>query len=1145
MSEQQCYIVRQQSDLHNEEILKYVNVSILNIYFKKLDFIPVHIQILRINNCQLQSLKNLCNLVCLRHLDISFNLVNDISEILVHQDLEYLDFSNNSVIVISNVAQLWNLRTLFLANNKIINFEPLIHHANFDQAWLQPQFIPLQEDFTKTLTPGSTDEKVAQFMQNEGLKREQSEYLFKMIKKLSVFVQNGSLVVENEQELVDFAFSDCFHIHSLTINQCFNLQFSNTPKQIKHLKISNSQLYDVKWVAQMTQLESIDLSGNNIVKCEPLSKLKLKAVNLSNNKIIDLKHIQEFIKFQNTIVSQQTKPNTEDFQKYLGQSGTEAQIQQLVAEMEKNQVNNEQIVYDTDNIQKYKDQNVDGILQINNDQNLTSIEFTELIGQKKVTELIIINCNNLKLDRCPNAKNSAVTKLTINCCGLYDLTGIQVMTKLTSLNLSLNKISDLSFLASLINLTSLDLSQNNIDNISVLSNFKQLHALDLSENLLEDISPLRNLVQIEVLDLSYGNLKSISDLAAMVNIKHLNISFNEICSIDSLAKMLNMTYLNISRNKIISINVCEKFTKLFDLRIEDNFIQNFEPIAKLKYVNKNWMRKQNTPTENDFMSAFNCNSYEVKKLIEKNKKHKEISDIKFLLIKKYENNVKNKQLKINNEIQLNNLQFSDVLQLQELEASESKTIDFDEDQIPKLLLKLKLNKCTFTNANAGINMITGIYQMEQLVELDLAFNFIRDITEIGNLTNLKKLFLQNNEISRVYALSSLKQLSTLQLQNNKIIFSAPLLQLKAELQLDNNLIIDNYLLKNQNKPQFVDYQNFLGPNSTDALVKELAQTANYDTHMLYKYNKTVLNSTLNIQNDNDLYDFGFTQKLNIQTLIIKDCKNISLIRTFSNLKTSDNALVNYPEVEIIKVPKQLVALSIINSQLTNTTSMEQMIQLQKIELINNPISSIKPILGLRNVISITINGSKLTNIVGLEQMKQLQYLNLKDNCVLVIMQIQALVNIKQVLIENNFIQDLESLTKLPNYTIEWIKPQRVPTQTEFQNFINDTNSELNVVQLQSKLAPDKAKTNQLEFDLQLSAKYKPMIQNKILSITGDSRIQDFTFVEQLDVVNLQLNNCANVKLNRTPSNILSLIDHQQHKINQYNWSGANEAALIH
>ncbi|CAL6004811.1 Conserved_hypothetical protein [Hexamita inflata] len=1128
MSEQQCYIVRQQSDLQNEEILKYVNVSILNIYFKKLDFIPVHIQILRINNCQLQSLKNLCNLVCLRYLDISFNLVNDISEILVHQNLEYLDFSSNSVIVINSVAQLRNLKTLHLANNKIINFEPLIHHENFDQAWLQPQFIPLKEDFTKMLTPGSTDEKVAQFMQNESLKREQSEYLFKMIKKLSVSVQNGFLTVENEPELTDFAFSDSFHIHSLTINQCINLKFLNAPKRIKHLKINNSQLCDINWVAQMTQLESIDLSGNNIVKCEPLSKLQLKAVNLSNNKIIDLKHIQEFIKFQNTIVSQQTKPNTEDFQKYLGQSGTEAQIQQLVAEMEENQLSNEQITHDTYNIQKYKDSVVDGILQINNDQNLTSIEFTELIGQKKVTELIIINCNNLKLDRCPKAKNSAVTKLTINCCGLNDLTGLQVMTQLTQLNLSLNKISNLSILASLVNLTSLDLGQNNIANISVLSNFKQLRALDLSENLLEDISSLRDLVQMEELDLSYGKLKSISDLVAMVNLKYLNISFNEICSIDSLAKMLNITYLNISRNKIISINVCEKFTKLFDLRTGDSFIQDFEPIAKLKYVNKNWIRKQNIPTENDFMNAFNCNSYEVKKLVEKNKKLKEISDIKFLLIKKYENKVQNNKLIINNETQLSNLQFTDVLHLQELEASGCKTINFDEDQIPKHLLKLKLNKCTFTNANAGINMITGIYQMEQLVELDLAFNFIRDITEIGNLTNLRKLFLQNNEISRIYAIGNLKQLNILQLQNNKIIFSAPLKELKVEpqLHLDNNLVIDNYLLKNQSKPQLIDYQNFLGPNSTDAMVKELEKTIDYNIHMFYKYNKTVQNSTLNIQNNNDLNDFGFTQKLNVQTLIIKDCKNVSLIRTFENLKTSDNALVNYPEVEIIKVPKQLVSLSIINSKLTNTTGLEQMIQLQKIELINNPVSSIKPILGLRNVISLTINGSKLTNIVGLEQMKQLQYLNLKDNCILVIMQIQALVNLNQVLIENNFIQDLEYLTQLPNYTFGWInQTQRVPTQTEFQNFINDTNSEMNVVQLQSQLAPTILKTDQLlngKQDQDQRTKYYPQIKNKILTITGDSQIQDFKFVEQLDVVNLQLNNCANVKLNRTPSNILSL-----------------------
>ncbi|CAL6070667.1 Conserved_hypothetical protein [Hexamita inflata] len=1091
MSEHKCYLVSKLEDLRSKEIEKYVNVSIVSIYFKKLDHIPVHIQVLKINSCSLQSLKNLCNLVNLKHLDIRDNLVNDVTEIVIHQELTYVDITNNCVILIDPIAALKKLKTLLIGNNKIVNLEPLVHHENFDPAWIAPAQQPIEkEDAAQMLTPGSSEQKIAELIKAENKKKEYSDYLQKTITLVAPQVKNNVLTISNQTCIKSLLFSDCLHIDTLLLNNCPNVSFEQLPVKIRHLSITNSRLIRLNGLEKMSQLESIDLTGNNLTKCELLAQLKkLKAINLTNNKIIDLKHIKQFIQFQNVLVSEQVKPGTSDFKKYLGQEGTDSQVQQLVAEMEENSVSNEEIIHDTEMLQMYKDKVVNGVLEINQDQNLTSTEFSALIGhinQKKVTELRIISCYNLKLDRCPK---QSVKSLTINKCNLRDINGIQDMTQLTQLNLSLNQISDIRLLASLTNLTSLDLGQNNIECASVLSNVKQLVSLDLSENLITDLSYLRDLVKLQILDVSYNNLKSINDLAALSNIEQLNITQTNTCSIDILAKMTKMTNLLMSSNQIISIAVLKAFLELYDLRLENNFIQDFEPIVKHKFANKNWVREQKVPTETDFMNSFSCNKYEVAQLINKSKQQKEMSDNKYMLIKKYENDVKNSCLKINNEQKLNNLQFTDVLKLTELEAVDSQTIDFAEDQVPTLLLKLKLNNCTFKDYNMNLNPITGIYQIEQLVELDLSFNKIRDISEIGNLTNLKKLFLQNNDIHRINELRSLEKLTHLNLSNNKVIFSEPLSQLQIELLIDNNIVTDNITLNNLQKPQLINYKTFLGPNSTDDQINELSTIIpldyNYNLQMVQKYSAAVKNSELKIENDPVLTDFGFTTEIKATTLTVLNCKNVKLpiLQNVKYFKTNGGALVDYQEVKLIKVPSQITAL--------------------------------------------TINGCQLTNVVGIELLKDLNYLNLKDNQIVLIEPVKQLSNLKRLFLDNNFIQDLNTLTSHQNYTLEWIYYQNSPTDQVIQNYLSDTLSTSNLNDFKTALQPFKAQTDQLilqltQYENQLRTKYQSQIQNGVLNINGDSNVRDFKFVDQMNIQQLILNNCANVNLKRTPTKIMQL-----------------------
>ncbi|CAL6078861.1 leucine-rich_repeat domain-containing protein [Hexamita inflata] len=294
----ECFIVKDPTDLQNEELKQFVNVRIMDIYFKKLDDVPVHVQILTINNCKLQGIKNLFHLKDLKYFDVKHNIISDISGIVTHLQLEYFDFSFNNVIII-DIKNLEKLKTIISENNYIVNQEPLVQHVNFIVQWLQQQYVPEQKDFRKCLTPGTSEEKVNELMNTENVKKERSQYLENMIKTLAPLIKGNELIAKDLLGITHFGFVDCFDIDTLCLDHCPNINFKELPKKIKHLSITNSGLYRIDGLEKMKQLESIDLTHNKLISCKLLSELpNLTKVNIMGNKIQDLEHITKIPKFQ-------------------------------------------------------------------------------------------------------------------------------------------------------------------------------------------------------------------------------------------------------------------------------------------------------------------------------------------------------------------------------------------------------------------------------------------------------------------------------------------------------------------------------------------------------------------------------------------------------------------------------------------------------------------------------------------------------------------------------------------------------------------------------------------------------------------------------------------------------------------------------
>ncbi|CAL5993916.1 Conserved_hypothetical protein [Hexamita inflata] len=1062
MPEAACFEIKQKSDLQDTNIKQYTNIKITDTHCKYLRKLPVHIQILTVNNCALSEISQLCDLSKLTHLDVSHNHIADISQIVYNLELIHFDVSNNFVIKVEPVLELKKLKTLVIAGNMIKNLEPLVHHENFSEAWIQPQLEFSEGNVYNTLTPGSSEEKVREFVQKENQKQEYSDYVTKFVKELAPLVKQKQLVIKDNAKLKGFDFVDCFDIATLVIENCPNVTFESLPKKVKHLTVTKSSLTNIDGLAKMTWLESLDVSDNLLLKCQPISSLKLlKKVVLPGNKIIDLKHVCGLPLLDWTQSKMEQNPaEPSDFQRH-------SNADELVKEAKLNAETNQNVIYDSHMSRKYHTQVKNGALAIVNDEKLTSIYFSELIG---VESLFVVQCVNISFQRSPT---KVLKKLIANCCNIRSLGGLQKMTQLTELTLSLNQLSSLEAITALVNLTLLDLSQNNLEDISPIPKLKELKVLDLSQNLIASILPLRGLDRLEILTLVHSNLTDISSLSGLTQLSELDVSQNDITNINSVAQMVNLTYLNFSFNKVISLEALENLKNVQDLRMSHNFIHDFEPVTKLPHANKSWISTQLVPAQQDFLNSLNCNEMQLQQILKKADARKKKSDNKFALVKKYQDAVVNDRLKIENENQLFSLAFADFLKITNLEATQCQTICFEEHS--KTITKLKLNKCTFSQNDK----ITDIYNMAQLIELDLGFNALENISELSALVNVKKLNLQNNAISRISALREL-QLTYLNLGNNKVIFLDPVKSMKAEVHLENNLVVDADL-KNQGVPVQGDFKYLLGPNSTQEQAQELFESTSYQSQMVKLFQNQVANNQLLIRDNQQLQDFQFVADFKLNTLTVNNCRNVRLSRKFA-LKHLE--VDKFEEVQLVKAPINITALR--------------------------------------------INNCGLTNLIGLEDMVQLVELDVKDNSLVSVEPVQYLVNLKSILLENNYVVDLEHLLQLANYTTDWICEQSDPTDELLMKFLLDTRQNIQLSEFKKQIQKQTVKTKELielfgkTYEEKMEEKYQKFIVNNILKCEDDETIENLNFTDRMNINQLEVNNCLNVKFVKTPVKITHL-----------------------
>ncbi len=173
----------------------------------------------------------------------------------------------------------------------------------------------------------------------------------------------------------------------------------------------------------------------------------------------------------------------------------------------------------------------------------------------------------------------------VNSNHISDFSRLSGLTNLTRLDLSGNSISDLSALSDaisgLIRLERLYLDNNSISDVSALSGFTRLERLILYNNSISDLSPLSGLTNLEQLYLENNSISDVSPLSGLTNLAWLGLSANNISDVSSLSGLPNLIRLFLYNNSMSDVSSLSGLTSLRTLDLDNNSISNITPLSGL------------------------------------------------------------------------------------------------------------------------------------------------------------------------------------------------------------------------------------------------------------------------------------------------------------------------------------------------------------------------------------------------------------------------------------------------------------------------------------------------------------------------------------------------------------------------------------
>ena len=194
-------------------------------------------------------------------------------------------------------------------------------------------------------------------------------------------------------------------------------------------------------------------------------------------------------------------------------------------------------------------------------------------------EAAVRDCLGKQSGSIDDVDMASMTSLSGRSRYISDLSGLELATNLTTLDLDHNQIDDLAPLAGLSKLTFLDLGYNHIADIGGLAGLSRMDDLNLECNRVVDLTPLRGMAQITKLVMPYNSISDLGPLSGLTSLTYLSLGQNKVIDLGPLAGLTRISNLYLSNNKVVDVSALAGLRGMTKLILDSNLITDVGPLA--------------------------------------------------------------------------------------------------------------------------------------------------------------------------------------------------------------------------------------------------------------------------------------------------------------------------------------------------------------------------------------------------------------------------------------------------------------------------------------------------------------------------------------------------------------------------------------
>jgi Leucine-rich repeat (LRR) protein len=567
-------------------------------------------------------------------------------------------------------------------------------------------------------------------------------------------------------------------------------------------------------------------------------------------------------------------------------------------------------------------------------------------------------------------------------------------------------------LAGILKQQEIDISNNeNIRYLNPLSELTELTTINCSNTLVSNLFPIRNLNDLEILNCSQTPIADLNPMFYTNTLRELNCGYTLIKDMSPIAGLINLEILECEGIKITDLDFTKDLKKLKRLNCGKTKILSVDPLKNLNLLEKLDISGTSVTDLSALDSLenlldLNCENSAITSLESVNK----IPNLQVLRISNTEisslselTNVENlKKIYCDNT----NIAREETIQFMRdnpgtlvIFASEQLTLGWKELEEPwkkvfkslteisdnptkeELHTALKIEDLDISG-NTLISTLRPVRSLFSLKRLNVASMAVRDFYFIGEAIELEWLDISNNPIDSIGYLKDLKRLENLRIEHTEVTSLEPL----GDLQKLNFVYADGSKVGEKAAYELREL------NPSCVVVFKTTELENWWKDLPDAW-KTFFTNSYSLKTSQD------TEELH--TIIFQDS---ILIKNNSEIK-------DLRPVSIIKGLKKLTFIG------TQISSLDPLVELKNLEMLHcgqSPVNNLMPLSGLVNLNTIDIENTAVTDLSPLESNTKLKQLNCSGTQIKSLKPLSGLTKLEVVKLNNTAIKSLKPFQSLTN-----------------------------------------------------------------------------------------------------------------------------------